>query len=99
MAGRRLPIRTLAALAAIAAIGTGHAAAAGEWVVQTNPAAPATQSGGTWQVQPTEQTWNVGPAPDGPVTPVDKPTPEGILNALVARTADVSLPPVPQISM
>lgn len=95
MAGRRLPIRTLAALSVIAAIGAGQAAAAGEWVVQTNPAATTPQSGGTWQVQPTEQTWNVAPVPAAPEASEEAPTPEGILDAIVAKSNQVSLPPVP----
>lgn len=91
-AGRRLPIRrTCAAIAAIAAVGAGPAAAAGEWTVQSTPPPEPTTGADVWQVTPSGGTWSVGPAPRA----AEDASPANILDAFVARTADAPAPPVP----
>lgn len=90
MAGRHLPIRRALAAGIVAAtIGSGTAAAAGEWSVTPGPA-PAPQDG-TWQVAPTGGTWSVT---DGTPQATIDATPENILDAFVTTSTN-GVPPVP----
>jgi len=91
MAGRHLPIRrAVTAVAIVAAIGAGPAAATGEWNVQAGPA-PAASGDNVWTVTPSGGTWTVSDTP--PQTEV--PSPESILDAIVSASNGVAAPPTP----
>ena len=97
VAGRRSPLqRAIGAALLVAALGAGHASAAGEWSVSATPAPETPPGDNVWQVAPTGGSWVVAPVSQAPADP---PTPGQILDEFIINTSGIApAPPVPPVA-